>query len=95
MLSSHLFLAAAVAVIHTNAFVLTRTPRLPSSLGLSYDPYQGNDSSSSRDALKARTDIRNFLTQRSIQSFVFLLNQCHEEHTVRWLEVRRLYMIRD
>ena len=37
---------------------------------------------------KDRTDIRNFLTQRSIQSFVYLLNQCREEHTVRWLEVR-------
>eukprot|EP00537_Pseudo-nitzschia_pungens_P010027 CAMPEP_0172390518 /NCGR_PEP_ID=MMETSP1061-20121228/7143_1 /TAXON_ID=37318 /ORGANISM="Pseudo-nitzschia pungens, Strain cf. pungens" /LENGTH=663 /DNA_ID=CAMNT_0013120917 /DNA_START=230 /DNA_END=2221 /DNA_ORIENTATION=+ len=35
---------------------------------------------------KARTDIRYFLTQRSIQSFVYLLNQCREEHTVRWLE---------
>ena len=36
----------------------------------------------------SRTDIRTLLTQRSIQSFVYLLNQCHEEHTVRWLEVR-------
>lgn len=37
---------------------------------------------------KARTDIRNFLTQRSIQSFVYLVKQCREEHTSRWLEVR-------
>jgi hypothetical protein len=36
---------------------------------------------------KARTDVRSFLTQRSIQSFVYLLNQCREEHSVRWLEV--------
>jgi hypothetical protein len=36
---------------------------------------------------KARTDIRYFLTQRSIQSFVYLLNQCREEHTVQFLEV--------
>ena len=36
----------------------------------------------------SRTDVRTLLTQRSIQSFVYLLNQCHEEHTVRWLEVR-------
>jgi len=35
---------------------------------------------------KARTDIRNFLTQRSIQSFVYLVKQCREEHTSRWLE---------
>jgi len=38
------------------------------------------------EGFKTRTDIRNFLTQRSIQSFVYLLNQCREEHTVRWLE---------
>ena len=37
---------------------------------------------------KARTDIRYFLTQRSIQSFVYLLNQCREEHTIQYLEVR-------
>ena len=36
---------------------------------------------------KARTDIRNFLTQRSIQSFIFLLHQCRDGATVRWLEV--------
>lgn len=52
----------------------------------------GGSSGSSGDAWvlrnKDRTDIRNFLTQRSIQSFVYLLNQCREEHTVRWLEVR-------
>jgi len=35
---------------------------------------------------KARTDVRNFLTQRSIQSFVYLVKQCREEHTSRWLE---------
>jgi hypothetical protein len=41
---------------------------------------------------KDRTDIRNFLTQRSVQSFVYLLNQCREEHTVRWLEVRNSFI---
>lgn len=52
-----------------------------------YDPYEG--SFKGRDGMernKARMDLRNFLTQRSIQSFVYLLNQCREEHTVRWLE---------
>lgn len=34
-----------------------------------------------------RTDIRNFLTQRALQSFVFLLAQCRDEATVHWLEV--------
>ena len=36
---------------------------------------------------KARTDIRNFLTQRSLQSFLFLLSTCRDSATVRWLEV--------
>ena len=36
---------------------------------------------------KARTDIRNFLTQRAIQSFLFLLSHCRDTATVRWLEV--------
>ena len=36
---------------------------------------------------KARTDLRNLLTQRSIQSFVYLLNQVHDVHTRNWIEV--------
>jgi hypothetical protein len=36
---------------------------------------------------KARTDIRNFLTQRAIQSFIFLLSHCRDSATVQWLEV--------
>ena len=35
----------------------------------------------------ARTCVRNFLTQRAIQSFTFLLESCRDPHTVRWLEV--------
>jgi hypothetical protein len=35
----------------------------------------------------ARTDVRNFLTQRAIQSFIFLLLTFRDPHTVRWLEV--------
>ena len=49
-----------------------------------------NDDDDGRDVAalnKARTDIRNFLTQRSIQSFIFLLHQCRDGATVRWLEV--------
>lgn len=43
-----------------------------------------------QDALahnKIRTDVNNFLTQRAIQSFIFLLEQCRDPHTVRWMEV--------
>lgn len=34
----------------------------------------------------ARTCPKNFLTQRSIQSFVFLLKQIRDPHTVSWIE---------
>jgi hypothetical protein len=53
--------------------------------------YDSFESSRYEDALarnKARTDVRNFLTQRAIQSFVYLLNQCRDPHTVNWMEVR-------
>ena len=35
-----------------------------------------------------RTDVRLFLTQRAMQSFIHLLIACRDPHTVRWLEVR-------
>jgi hypothetical protein len=34
-----------------------------------------------------RTDFRLFLTQRAIQSFIFLLQTVRDPHTVKWLEV--------
>jgi hypothetical protein len=55
-----------------------------------YGMYRGRDDDNYRDVAalnKARTDIRNFLTQRAVQSFVFLLSHCRDEATVRWLEV--------
>lgn len=33
-----------------------------------------------------RTDVRNFLTQRSLQSFMHLCMHCRDPHTVKWLE---------
>lgn len=33
-----------------------------------------------------RTDFRNFLTQRALQSFLHLLMECRDPHTVKWLE---------
>lgn len=36
-----------------------------------------------------RTDVRLFLTQRAMQSFINLLITCRDPHTVRWLEVRK------
>ena len=55
----------------------------------SYDP--SDEHPSYEDALarnKARTDVRNFLTQRAIQSFICLLDHCRDPHTVAWVEVR-------
>jgi len=34
----------------------------------------------------ARTDVRNLLTQRSIQSFMFLAEECRDPHTGKWIE---------
>lgn len=47
------------------------------------DAYNNNDPN---DTLAARTCIRQFLTQRSIQSFLLLLKECHDPHTVSWIE---------
>ena len=52
-------------------------PTIPSSLLSS----RGSAISNSH-----RTDINSFLQQRSIQSFMFLLDQCRDPHTVMWLE---------
>ncbi len=39
----------------------------------------------------ARTCVRTFLTQRAIQSFMFLLESCRDPHTVTWFEVRATF----
>jgi hypothetical protein len=41
---------------------------------------------------KSRTDIRNFLTQRALQSFIFLLSHCRDSATVGWIEVSQYCM---
>ena len=49
----------------------------------------GDDKSDNEKALAhnmARTDVRNFLTQRSIQSFICLLIETRDPHTVTWFE---------
>jgi hypothetical protein len=77
------------AAVHTASFspVLKRTR---TSVNGAASRRRDDDDDLYRDALalnKARTDIRNFLTQRAIQSFVGLLIHCRDEATVRWLEV--------
>ncbi len=41
---------------------------------------------SAADNRRARTCVRNFLTQRSVQSFMWLLNTMRDPHTNVWLE---------
>lgn len=84
---------AKVTPYDRKAFTATSSSnglRLSSSSLLGSRSYGDGSDKDHRDALalnKARTDIRNFLTQRAIQSFVFLLIHCRDEATVRWLEV--------
>ena len=42
------------------------------------DPDQGNSSS--------RTCLRYFLTQRAVQSFMYLLSECRDPHSADWIE---------
>jgi hypothetical protein len=53
------------------------------------DNKDGNNNDPKEDALspqQARTDIRNFLTQRALQSFIFLLYNLRDSATIRWLQ---------
>jgi len=36
--------------------------------------------------MSTRLNVRNLLTQRAIQSFLFLLEQCRDPHSVKWIE---------
>lgn len=70
-----------------------QTKKIPGRTAIcSYDPYQHNDDQYDHDPFirnKERTDIRNLLTQRSLQSFVYLLNSVRDVHTAKWIEVRQ------
>jgi len=46
----------------------------------------GNSENTQPDHLSNRTCIKNLLTQRSVQTFLFLLSQCRDPHTVKWIE---------
>lgn len=53
---------------------------------------ENEDTSTPWGRNKARMDFRYFLTQRSIQSFVYLLKQCREEYTIQYLEVSQKHL---
>jgi len=56
----------------------------PSSLHASW--WDGDESYDAMEYNLRRTDIRSFLTQRSIQSFLQLCISCRDPHTVQWME---------
>lgn len=49
-------------------------------------PYSFHDHEGDSPQLRARTCPRNLLTQRAVQSLIFLLLNCRDPHTAQWLQ---------
>ena len=77
--SSHAF-----SNVQFNKVVEKRTGPFPIRTSL-YASSDANNSADQNDALQKRTCILNFLTQRSIQSFMFLLKEMKDPHSNAWL----------
>ena len=77
---------------HSNAFITSRTIRTVVPKSFSPTPHfmvQNNDNDDPEIAMERniqRTCIKQFLTQRSIQSFMFLAEQVRDPHTADWIE---------
>ena len=81
-------ITAVLSLSTTCAFIIPYgSPMIgrPVKAGASDYNYDNFEDAYSRNV--ARTCVRNFLTQRAVQSFTFLLETCRDPHTVRWLEV--------
>ena len=66
--------------------VVVQPSFMPSSSLYLY-PGRGKDSVDNGDEDDdVRTDVRNLLTQRSIQSFMLLCETCRDPHSIKWLE---------
>lgn len=88
MRPSHIIFSAETRQGKTALPSQTRRPFLVAAARRGKDD-DDDDDRQHRDALalnRAKTDIRNFLTQRAIQSFMFLLTSCRDQPTVHWLE---------
>jgi len=48
--------------------------------------FSANDKAFQDWSQNSRIDVRNLLTQRSIQSFMFLCEECRDPHSGRWIE---------
>jgi hypothetical protein len=81
--------APNAAGLKFQALANNRLAPSPTALGLS--SWGDADYARYEDAFQhntMRTDLRMFLTQRALQSFIFLSVSCRDPHTVKWLEVR-------
>lgn len=70
---------------------VANTRAAPSPTALQLSSWGDADYARYEDAFQhntMRTDLRMFLTQRALQSFIFLSVSCRDPHTVKWLEVR-------
>lgn len=56
------------------------------SIQATFDSNNNDDYSRAMESNKQRTCIKQFLTQRSIQSFMFLAEQVRDPHTADWVE---------
>jgi hypothetical protein len=77
----------------TTTTTTTTTAHFGSSSSNDYNNNNNNEdemirrqSSNSKWKNDARLDVRNLLTQRAIQSFLYLLESCRDPHSGKWIE---------
>ena len=83
--------APNAAGFKSHAVANSRVAPAPSPTILGLSSWGDADYARYEDAFQhntMRTDLRMFLTQRALQSFIFLSVSCRDPHTVKWLEVR-------
>jgi hypothetical protein len=89
-------ITAFLSLSTTCAFIIPYgSPMIGRPLKAGASDYNNHNFDDAYSRNVARTCVRNFLTQRAIQSFTFLLESCRDPHTVRWLEVITLLNIND
>ena len=60
--------------------------KLINSQSIGIDALRASDDDNIPKDLHSRTCIHQFLTQRSIQSFMFLLNEMHDPRAASWIQ---------
>lgn len=51
-----------------------------------------NDNNNNNNNNDSRVDVLNLLTQRSIQSFMHLLEQCRDPHSGKWIQIQEDFL---